>query len=139
MNLANLGLRSDMNQDVLPGRSNNVEKLIAKDVKDQNGDGHLIELFDIPDSDELQKQKLAKREAMKIDDQKYICTCLAKYGMNYTKMARDTRGVNYMQLTQTQLSKLGSRFLLLNPNQIQLEDNNIPDSVKVLMHDDSQE
>ena len=78
-----------------------------------------IELFDVPESDNLtnntrvttkQKFPLSK------EDESYMVQCLGKHGTNYTKMFRDTK-INYLQHTEDKLRKLGSRFLLLQPNQ----------------------
>ena len=81
---------------------------------------NVIELFDIPDSDELNRNKVSREERYPLtkDEQQYIAKCFIKYGeQQYEKIFRDTKGVNYMQHTETTLRKLGARFLLLAPEQ----------------------
>jgi hypothetical protein len=122
VNLARLGLKSNLNQDIhrtVDAPETNVEA------------PNVIELFNIPDSDELRASKAAKRIPLKADDQKYIVKCLKKHGQDFGKIFRDTK-VNYMQYTETELTKMGARFLLLTPEQLALE---VPESVKALMHE----
>jgi hypothetical protein len=120
--LANLGLKSNVNADIHR----------TVDTPETNtGAPSVIELFNIPDSDELRLQKAAKRIAMKVDDQKYIVKCLKKHGQDFGKVFRDTK-TNYMQYTEAELTKLGARFLLLTPEQRSVE---VPGSVLVLMHE----
>jgi hypothetical protein len=124
VNLANLGLLAQPNHD-------------AKNIAPSEGvpvatDVNLVELFDIPDSDELREQKRQQRQRccpMKVDDQKYIVTCMSKYGDNYGKAFRDIK-VNYMQYTESQLRKMGARFLLLNQEQRMVD---LPARVKSML------
>jgi hypothetical protein len=64
-----------------------------------------------------------------IENQGYMVKLFAKYGSNYKKMSMDIK-LNNMQHMETQLQKIGARFLLLNENQLRVE---LPDSVKELM------
>jgi hypothetical protein len=75
----------------------------------------VVELFDIPDSDELGQQQ-QKRRPINEEDQKYIAKCMSKYGDDYGRSFRDIK-INYMQHTENQLRKLGARFLLLSPDE----------------------
>lgn len=104
-NFAAIGLVGNPNSDM---RNTNIStKLVAaKNVS-------VVELFDIPDSDELGEKK---RRPMSEDDQKYIVKCMSKYGDDYGRAFRDIK-INYMQHTETQLRKLGARFLLLSPEE----------------------
>lgn len=97
-----MGLLAKPNQDI--ERSNNAPT--------SNDDANVVELFDIPDSDTLTK----KEHPMKADDQAYIAKCMAKYGDDYGKIFRDIK-VNKMQHTETQLRKMGARYLLLTAEQ----------------------
>ena len=119
-NLANLGLLAKPNDDVK--NVDPTQKLEAKDVD-------VVELFDIPDSDELREQKRQKRCPLNADDQTYIAKCMAKYGDDYGKAFRDIK-INQMQYTETQLRKMGARFLLLNPEQRKVD---VPEKVKDLV------
>jgi hypothetical protein len=120
VNMANLGLVAKPNQDV--HRTN--------DALSGNQEVNVVELFDIPDSDELRLAKSERRAAVKEEDQKYIARCMARHGDDYGKMFRDIK-LNFMQHTETQLQKLGARFLLLTPEQRKV---NVPEKVKALVH-----
>lgn len=78
----------------------------------------MIELFDIPDSDQLDQQRKLKKYKypLKEDDQRYIVQILSTYGDDYGRAFRDIK-LNYMQHTESQLRKLASRFLLLSEEQ----------------------
>jgi len=133
-NLAGLGLVADPN-----GTSTNK----SKNSKAENDDttkkpscpAELVELFDVPDSDTL-SQKRQRRHPMTAEEEAYMAKCFAKYGVhddnnnNYTKMFRDTQGVNTLQHTEEKLRKLGARYLLLTPEQRRQE---VPDTVKEWM------
>eukprot|EP00540_Astrosyne_radiata_P022401 CAMPEP_0116822272 /NCGR_PEP_ID=MMETSP0418-20121206/177_1 /TAXON_ID=1158023 /ORGANISM="Astrosyne radiata, Strain 13vi08-1A" /LENGTH=123 /DNA_ID=CAMNT_0004450369 /DNA_START=257 /DNA_END=628 /DNA_ORIENTATION=+ len=86
----------------------------------------LIQMFAIPESDNLQKPK---RLPLTQEDQEYIAKCMAKHGVDYTRMFRDIR-TNDLQLTEQRLEKMGSRFLLLENDQRLVE---VPDKVKHLV------
>eukprot|EP00531_Pseudo-nitzschia_arenysensis_P013584 CAMPEP_0116144230 /NCGR_PEP_ID=MMETSP0329-20121206/15893_1 /TAXON_ID=697910 /ORGANISM="Pseudo-nitzschia arenysensis, Strain B593" /LENGTH=178 /DNA_ID=CAMNT_0003639643 /DNA_START=34 /DNA_END=570 /DNA_ORIENTATION=- len=88
----------------------------------------VVELFDIPDSDELGQQK-EKRRPMSEDDQKYIAKCMLKHGDDYGRAFRDIK-INYMQHTENQLRKLGARFLLLTSEERMVD---VPEKVKSLI------
>ena len=120
MNLSNLGLLARPNQDIQ--RANDAQQLQT------NNDVNVVELFDVPDSDELRKAKQQRRLPLKEEDQKYIARCMAKHGDNYLSMFRDTK-TNFMQHTETQLRKMGSRFLLLSAEQRKVD---VPEKVKAL-------
>ena len=120
--MANLGLVAKPNQDV--HRSNNAPGIPEDAPKS------VIELFDVPDSDELRRIKQQSRLPLNEEDQKYIAKCLAEHGGDYTQIFRDTKGVNYMQHTESQLRKMGSRFLLLSEEQRKVE---VPEKVKALV------
>ena len=107
-NLANMGLSADVNKT---------------DPTPKNA--QTIELFHVPDSDNLEK----KERPLSVDDQKYIAKCLKKHGDNYTKMFRDTK-TNDMQHTENVLKKMASRFFLLDPQQRQVE---VPKKAKHLV------
>lgn len=101
-NLKSMGLLAKPN-DIHAGSKSSV-----------SGNPSLIELFDIPNSDNLNKPKQCPLDE---EDQKYIVRCMAKYGDDYEKMFKDTKNVNKMQYTENQLQKMGARFLLLSPDQ----------------------
>eukprot|EP00980_Cylindrotheca_fusiformis_P011746 scaffold2794_cov100-Cylindrotheca_fusiformis.AAC.4 len=104
-NLAAMGLLAKPNQDV---HRTHEQLLPSKD-----NSANVIELFDVPDSDSMKEKK---EYPMSEDDQKYIAKCMKKYGTDYGKMFRDHK-LNVMQHTETKLRKMGSRFLLLSPEQ----------------------
>jgi hypothetical protein len=92
----------------------------------------VIELFDIPESDDLDKPK--RIMPLSEEDQSYIAKCMAKHGDNYSKMFMDIK-VNDMQHTAVQLKKLGSRFLLLDEAERAVE---VPNKVAHLAIGSSQ-
>ena len=100
---------------------------------DENEKVNVVELFDIPDSDELRAIKNSKRLPVSVEDQEYIVKCMSKYGTDYSKMFRNVK-VNYMQHTEGQLRKLGARFLLLTPDQRKVP---VPAKVQALFSDQS--
>ncbi|KAL3943201.1 MAG: hypothetical protein SGBAC_002731 [Bacillariaceae sp.] len=103
-NLASLGLLAKPNQDI---KRPNQSLDVSSDAPS------VIELFDIPDSDSM---KVRKEYPMEEDDQKYIAKCMKKHGTDYERMFRDHK-INKMQHTETQLRKMGARFLLLSAEQ----------------------
>jgi len=117
--MAKLGLRTNNEKDFLTSNKNTAEGGKA---------GKAVELFDIPDSDEIPKSTL-RMLPVSVENQDYMVKLFAKYGNDYTRMSRDMK-LNNMQHTVKQLQKIGSRFLLLEENDIRVE---IPDSVKELM------
>ena len=90
----------------------------------------IVELFDVPNSDRPSRRT---RFPLELDEEKYICKCMQKYGDDYTAMFRDIK-VNNMQYTKDHLRKMGARFLLLTPEQRRVE---VPDKVKDLLPDSS--
>lgn len=117
VNMANLGLKCHPDE-------------ILVSHKQTSSSSNPIDLFDIPDSDQFPNKSSANgRLPVSIENQKYIVTLFEKYGGDYTRMARDIK-LNNMQHTETQLRKIGARFLLLNENQIRVD---IPDRVKEMM------
>lgn len=117
-NLAAIGLVGDPNGDMRKTNPNAKPKAVT--------DATVVELFDIPDSDELGPKK---RRPMNEDDQKYIAKCMSKYGDDYDKAFRDIK-INYMQHTETQLRKLGARFLLLSSEERLVD---VPEMAKSLI------
>lgn len=88
----------------------------------------IIELFDVPESDAPSRRT---KFPLDPEEEVYISKCLQKWGDNYTRMFRDLK-VNTMQHTEEKLRKLGARFLLLSPDQRQME---VPEKVKHLVPD----
>lgn len=88
----------------------------------------IIELFDIPDSDE---PSFRDRHPLDKDEEEYIQTCMEKYGDDYASMFRDVK-INTLQHTEQKLRKMGARYLLLTPEQRRLQ---VPESVKELLPD----
>ena len=105
-NCASIGLVGNPNSDMKNINPSNSIKAVTTSV---------VELFDIPDSDELGQQQ-QKRRPINEEDQKYIAKCMSKYGDDYGRSFRDIK-INYMQHTENQLRKLGARFLLLSPDE----------------------
>ena len=96
----------------------------VNDAPKVNLEANVIELFDIPDSDSMTK----KEHPMPLDDQTYMAKCMAKHADDYAKMFRDIK-LNNMQYTETQLRKMGARFLLLDAEQRKVD---LPKKVKAL-------
>ena len=74
---------------------------------------HVIELFDVPDSDRPSRQT---RFPLTKEEEEYMAKCMAKHGDNYKAMFRDIK-TNNMQHTEDRLRKMGARFLLLTETQ----------------------
>merc|ERR1712071_425602 len=140
-NMANMGLQPTPNNTICSKSS--VEQMISS-ITDGTGTfpdtttqitaskaaSKAAELFDIPESDVIPKKTKALRMLpVSISDQKYMCKLLEKYGNDYQQMSRDIK-LNDMQHTEGQLKKLGSRFLLLNKDQIRVD---IPQNIQHLM------
>lgn len=120
-NCAAIGLVGNPNADM---RNGNVAKKI-KPVTDKS----VIELFDIPTSDDLSKKK---PRPINEEDQNYIVKCLSKYGDDYGRAFRDIK-INYMQYTEVQLRKLGARFMLLSPEERLVD---VPENMKTSIIDE---
>ena len=119
-NLASFGLVARPN--TLPNRNDSAQAVTPDPTKRDA----VIELFDVPESD---KPSRSQRFPLSQVDEEYIAKCLAKYGDDYTRMFRDIK-VNNMQHTEHVLRKLGSRFLLLSPEQRRVE---VPEKVLHLL------
>ena len=113
-------------------------------IKQPTDSSKAIELFDIPDSDQLNnddskannkiitlpgKTYSQRTLPVSLDDQKYVIKCLKKHGDDYTAMMRDIK-VNDMQHTSTKLRKMAARFYLLSEEHVRVD---IPDNVRPLM------
>jgi hypothetical protein len=95
----------------------------------QSSSSSVVELFDVPDSDKPSRRMLYP---LKEEEELYIAKCMEKYGDDYTRMFRDIK-VNTMQHTVEKLRKMGSRFLLLSPDQRRVE---VPGKVLHLLPND---
>mmetsp|Transcript_25966 Transcript_25966/g.29705 ORF Transcript_25966/g.29705 Transcript_25966/m.29705 type:complete len:169 (-) Transcript_25966:128-634(-) len=115
-NLASMGLQAEPN--INPAAKNN-RTGTTKGV---------IELYDIPESDEL-GSKSKRQFPMFSIDQRYIARCFDKYGDDYNRMFMDIK-TNNMQYSESQLKKMGSRFLLLGKDQREID---VPEGVKHLV------
>ena len=146
INLTNMGLRADVNTAPPPSSSSLLQDGDQELRQNNNNNNSIIQLFDIPDSDELNNKK--KRLPLNEEEQKYIVKCLKKYGkncldsiinksngatgtatntaqtpfnnntdeINYKKMFRDIK-INNMQYTEEKLRKMCTRYILLDPEQ----------------------
>lgn len=88
----------------------------------------IIELYDVPDSDEVPSRRRSKFP-LTAEEENYIAVGLRKWGDDYTRMFRDLKA-NPMQHTEEKLRKLGSRYLLLAPDQRHVE---VPESIQHLL------
>lgn len=111
----------DMGLSVRPSKERSGRQKEEKPAESKN----IIELYDIPESDEPKQRRYPLDE----EDEKYIAKCMAKYGDSYTTMSRDIN-LNNLQHTEAKLQKLGARYLLLTPEQRRIE---VPDSVRPLL------
>merc|ERR1712226_951203 len=118
-NLASMGLQS------LPGKIH--ETHCTGENVASKGTTSVIELFDVPDSDQLDEPK---KHPMAMADQQYIAQCLAKHGDDYNRIFMDIK-TNDMQYTETQLRKMGGRFLLLDADQREID---VPENVQHLVY-----
>jgi Ribosome biogenesis protein Nop16 len=126
-NLSALGLVADPNSKIRESSSTNkAEGSIRASVASKN---IVIELFDVPDSDGLLRSGNVKKFPLDMDEEQYIIKCMNKYGMDYMKMFRDTK-INDMQYTEEKLCKLGTRFILLTPEQRRIVD--VPENIQKL-------
>lgn len=126
-NLTMMGLTLLPNEHAIAGSSASGEE----GCDNNNNKPNMIELFDIPESDSLTKQKKKKQFPLTKDEQDYMVKCMTKHAIDYQAMFRDTR-VNTYQHTETQLQKMGARFLLLNTDQIKVS-KPIPEKIKAKM------
>lgn len=125
-NLIHLGLLANPNnKDVTTSTSNNNNPTNPKST--------VIELFDVPDSDGLCRDpNKVKQFPLSLEDEQYMVQCMNRYGTEYIKMFRDIK-VNYMQHTEEKLRKLGSRFILLSPEQRRVTCTEMPEKVQQLL------
>ena len=135
-NMANMGLQSAVNSSIDARAAIALAAVQKKDSNPSPRDAKAIELFDIPDSDNmtditiLPGKTFAQRKLpVSIEDQKYIRKCLAKHGDNYHSMMRDIK-TNDMQYTEVKLKKMAARFFLLTQEQVKVE---VPEKVRHLM------
>ena len=102
-NMALMGFAANANKNDTKANNNN----------NKANNNSIIELFDVPDSDNPKERRVLP---LTQEEQEYMSKCMTKHGNDYGKMFRDIR-VNDLQLTETKLQKLGSRFLLLEDHQ----------------------
>mgnify|MGYP005851308151 CR=1 FL=1 len=124
-NLAAMGLSMDINNKPEDDTDHHDIQMATT-----NNKPNVIELFDVPESDEHGK---SRRVPLQKEEQEYMVACLEKYGTNYRRMFRDTK-VNFLQHTEDKLRKMGARFLLLERDQVLVNEEDIPDKVKTLMN-----
>ena len=86
----------------------------------------VIELFDVPDSD---KPSRRSQFPLTEEEELYISKAMTKHGTNYDKMFYDLKS-NPLQHTREKLTKMGARYLLLEPNQRRIE---IPEALLPLL------
>ena len=120
-NLESLGLLAQPNQ------LNNSEKKSPQESVSCS----VIELFDVPDSDNA-KPSLRKRYPLEKAEEEYIANCMSKWGVDYTSMFQDIK-VNDMQHTEQKLRKMGTRYLLLTEEQRRVP---VPENVQALLPND---
>lgn len=94
-----LGLVSDVNK---------------KPSENASARGEVLEIFDIPQTDDLTKLATnPRRTPLSGEKQKYIAKLIAKYGNDFDAMGRDTK-LNAQQLTAAKLEKMTAKFLALD-------------------------
>lgn len=86
----------------------------------------VIQLYDVPESDKPSRRTLYP---LTKEEEEYIAKAMTKYGTNYDKMFYDLK-TNPMQHTREKLQKMGARYLLLEPNQRQVE---VPENITHLL------
>ena len=86
----------------------------------------VIELFDVPDSD---KPSRRTQFPLNEEEEAYISKAMSKHGTNYDKMFYDLKS-NPLQHTREKLTKLGARYLLLEPHQRRID---VPEAVQPLL------
>jgi hypothetical protein len=97
-----------------------------RDSKDAKPTQRVIELFDVPESD---KPSRRSQFSLTEDEEEYIAKAMAKHGTDYNAMFYDLKS-NPLQHTREKLTKMGARYLLLEPNQRRME---VPASVEPLL------
>jgi Ribosome biogenesis protein Nop16 len=91
-----------------------------------SGCSKAIEIFDIPQSDIIEPSRREKFPLTE-EEELYILNCMIKHGTDYSKIFRDTK-INYLQYTDDKIRKLGSRFVLLQPNQRRIQE--LPEKIQ---------
>lgn len=127
-NMASMGLQAAINSSV-------VAPSHAPDGPPPDG-VTAVELFDVPASDDVNaitllpgKTYAQRKLPVSVDDQKYICACLAAHGDDYRAMSRDIK-TNDMQHTAAKLKKMAARFYLLAKEHVRVD---VPERVRHLM------
>jgi len=146
VNMANLGLQSNLNDSVVkPASFASFPPTSTSDSKTtttaDSNKVSAIELFNIPESDVIPAQtKRLRMLPVSVEDQQFIIKCIHKYGVGssedddendetFQKMACDIK-VNDMQHTKNKLKKMVARFMLLEESQLRVE---VSDEIKALM------
>lgn len=142
-NMANMGLQSEVNSAIDCRAAFALSHVITP-----VGERKAIELFDIPESDNMMRtdgnndncgsnnitmlpgKTFAQRKLpVSIEEQKYIHKCLEVHGNDYKGMMRDIK-TNDMQHTDVKLKKMAARFYLLTKDHLRVD---IPEKVSHLM------
>lgn len=122
-NMSKMGLNALPNADI-KSRGNN------RNHEEQHPP--TVQLFDIPESDVMTSEKLSRDvPPMSLEQQQYIMKCIAKYGADYSAMAKDIK-LNNMQHNENQLRKIAARFILLTPGQRKVD---IPETVQLTLRE----
>lgn len=126
-NLTNLGLLAN------PNNTSVTAPRIATSTGSSDQTSSVIELFDVPDSDGLYRDpNKVKQFPLTQEDEQYMIQCMNRYGTDYVKMFRDIK-INYLQHTEDKLRKIGSRYILLSPEQRRVPYSEIPEKVQQLL------
>lgn len=137
-NMAAMGLQSGVNSSIDKRAAMALAEAQEKDPDCKPNENKAIELFDIPQSDNLKKNGITNLPGktyaqtllpVSIEDQKYISKCLAKHGEDYKRMMRDIK-TNNMQHTAAKLKNMAEKFYLLTKDQVKVD---IPEKAKHLM------
>uniref|UniRef100_M4C5T2 Nucleolar protein 16 n=1 Tax=Hyaloperonospora arabidopsidis (strain Emoy2) TaxID=559515 RepID=M4C5T2_HYAAE len=109
----------------------NAHHALRDSIKDAEGSLEALDearLFEVPDSDFLVERN-TKRVANYVSEEetKYLRKLIAKYGEDYTKMARDIK-VNNMQWTEQKLRRRCARLALMDANVISLPQGSVGQS-----------
>ena len=124
-NLLQLGLLANPNHQPTDTATTTTSK-----HRKNNKNNTVIELFDVPDSDGLYRDpNKVQPFPLTLDEEQYIIKCMNRYGTDYLKIFRDIK-INVLQHTEEKLRKLGSRFILLSPEQRRVPYNDIPEKVQ---------
>ena len=125
--MTNLGLLAN------PNNTSVTAPRIATSTGSSDQTSSVIELFDVPDSDGLYRDpNKVKQFPLTQEDEQYMIQCMNRYGTDYVKMFRDIK-INYLQHTEDKLRKIGSRYILLSPEQRRVPYSEIPEKVQQLL------